>query len=335
MRIVAFISLLFPFSFLFAQNIKPIMIYDTTLIMDKSWNQGIHRGLLKFEEKTNIPVKEDSAVDVIKFKERVIDYVQKGYSPIMLNNVDDAKTNVLKKIMLDHPKTKFIIFNGTFRIPNAQYFVFSSQQSSFLAGYLASKKSKTGTLGFVGGMEIPIIKNFLCGFIKGAKHANPKTEIVYDFLGQDFSAWTSPKKAYTMASKQIENGADVVFAPAGGSSLGVHKAANEKQVYSIGVDSNQNYLYPGTVLTSTIVNVENAAFRGLIAIQKNIWGERKVMGLQENGVGLAFDEHNQSLISDSLRQELNELKAKIVLKEIDLPDYMFTQACKVGSKVIF
>ena len=329
------IIFLFLASFSLAKDIKPIMVYDTKVILDKSWNEAIHKGILKFEKKTNINVEEEILIDITVFKKQVSTYAQNGFNPIMLNNVDDAKTEALKKIMSEYPKARFIIFNGTFNIPNAQYFVFSNQESSFVAGYLASKKSQTKKLGFIGGMDIPLIKNFLCGYIKGAKHANPKTEVLYDFIATDFSAWSNPEKAYTLATAQINDGADVIFGPAGGSSLGVHKAANEKNVYSIGVDSNQNNLYPGTVLTSTMVRVDNAAFRALMAMQKNIWGEMKVMGFQENGVALAFDEHNEALVSHELRNELNNLKADIILKNIQLLDYMFHKECIVNGELLF
>ena len=327
--------LLFFISFLFAKDIKPIMVYDTKVILDKSWNEAIHRGILKFEKKTNIKVEEEICIDIKVFKTQISTYAKNGFNPIMLNNVDDAKTEALKKIMSEYPKARFIIFNGTFNIPNAQYFVFSNQESSFLAGYLASKKSETKRLGFVGGMDIPLIRNFLCGYIKGAKYANPKSEVFYDFIANDFSAWSNPEKAYTLSIKQINKGADVIYGPAGGSSLGVHKAANENNIYSIGVDSNQNYLYPGTILTSTMVRVDNAAFRALIAMKKNIWGEMKVMGFQENGVELAFDKYNKALISKELKSELDNLKADIVLKKIELNDYMFSQECKVDGEIIF
>ena len=336
MKKTFFIIFLLFQNLLFAENIKPVMIYDSELILDKSWNESIHNGLSKFTNKMNIEVKEVSIVKLEEFEKKVLHYAKEGYNPILINYLDQPKQTIIKKLMLKYPKKRFIIFNGTFNIPNAQYYIFSSQESSFLAGYLAAKKSETNKLGFIGGMDIPVIRNFLCGYTKGAKYANPSVEIVVEFIADNLSAWSSPDKAYTMATKQIENGVDIIFAPAGGSSLGVLKAASDKKKFSIGVDSNQNYLYPGSVLTSVVVRVDNASYRALMVAHRNIWREQiKIMGLQEKGVELAFDKYNAKLISNSLRDELAQLKADIILKKINLENYIFSKECALNDKKIF
>ncbi len=322
---------------LFANGVKPVMLYDTKEIFDKSWNEAIHKGIKKFEKRVNIKVEEASVLNIKEFRDKINYYTKNGYNPIMFNNLYQEKEEVIKKMILEYPKTRFIVFNGRFNIPNVHYFIFSNQESSFLAGYLASKQSKTKKLGFVGGMDIPLIRNFLCGYIKGAKYQNKNTKILYDFVGDDFSnAWNNKKAAFDLSSKQIKDGADIIFSPTGGSSLGALKAAHEKKVLGIGVDSNQNNIYPGSVLTSTMVRVDNAAFRSLMAAKRDIWGEQmKVMGLQENGVQLAFDKHNETLISKELRNELEHIKADIILKKIPLDDYTFTNTCKIENKVLF
>lgn len=315
-----------------ADGFKPVMIYDSDLILDKSWNEAIHNGLEKFKAKSGVAVEETVINNVKAFPGKAARYAKNGFSPIMLNNVDAVKGKAIQQIMLDFPKTRFIIFNGSFNVPNAHYFVFSNQESSFLAGFLASRKSRSKKLGFVGGMDIPLIRNFLCGYLKGAKHENPRSEVSYAYLGDDYNAWMNPEKAYQVASAQIVKGADVVFSPSGGSAQGALKAAHDKGVLGIGVDSNQNHLFPGSVLTSTMVRVDNAAFRALMAAQRNIWGEQtKNMGLQENGVELAFDRHNAALVPEALRAELDRLKADIVLGKIKLPAYSPEAKCVVDG----
>lgn len=320
----------------FAQNIKPVMVYDSEVLDDKSWNAAIHRGIVRFEKKFKIDVKETIILEVKDFEEKLNALAKEGYDPIIINNIDDEKQKAIKQVMLSYPKKRYIILNGSFNIPNADFFIFSYQEASFLAGYLASKKSKTGTVGFVGGMEIVAIKNFLCGYLKGAKYANPKVNVLYEYLGDDFRAWNNPEKAYDITAKQIGQGADVIFAPAGGSSVGSLKAAHEKGKLGIGVDSNQNNLYPGSVLTSVLVRVDNAAYMALTSAHRGLWRDQiKIMGLQEKGVDLAFDQHNASLVSQELRRELEHVQADIVLNKIDLPNYAQTRECVIGGEKLF
>tara|TARA_R110001583_G_scaffold9945_4_gene46307 strand:- start:15886 stop:16872 length:987 start_codon:yes stop_codon:yes gene_type:complete len=320
----------------FAANIRPVMIYDTNVIMDNSWNEVIHNGIVRFEQKMKIDVEEVNIVDVPSFTEKVSKYVEEGYGPIMLNNVDSGKDVILKEILYAYPQTRFIVFNGIFNIPNAFYFMFSYQESSFLAGYLASKKTKTNRLGFVGGMDIATIRSFLCGYISGARYYNPDIKVDWDFIGKDFLAWDRPEDAYQLALKQIDKGADIIFTPSGGSSIGALRATHERGVLGIGVDSNQNHLFPGSVLTSALVKVDNAVFRALLAAQRNIWGDQiKTMGLQENGVGLAYDKYNAPLISEKLRNEVEAVKEKIILKEIKINNYVHDKQCNINGEVLF
>ena len=334
---LGFFSLLFFVSSLaFAANIRPVMIYDTNVIMDNSWNEAIHNGIVRFEKKMKIDVEEVNIIDVPSFAKKVSKYVEEGYGPIMLNNVDSGKDVILKEILYAYPKTRFIVFNGIFNIPNAYYFMFSYQESSFLAGYLASKKSKTNRLGFVGGMDIASIRSFLCGYISGARYHNPDINVEWDFIGKDFLAWSRPEDAYHLALKQIDKGTDIIFTPSGGSSVGALRAAHERGVFGIGVDSNQNHLFPGSVLSSALVMVDNAVFRSLLAAKRNIWGDQiKIMGLQENGVALAYDKYNAPLISDKLRNEVEAVKEKIILKEIKVNNYMDDKQCNINGEVLF
>ena len=311
-----------------AAEIKPVMLYDSEKILDDSWNELIHNGVKRFERKTNIPVKEEVFLNNEHFTSQIYSLAKQGFNPIMTNNLDEEMQQTVKKVMLDYPSHRFIIFNGAYNIPNAHYFVFSTQESSFLAGYLAVKKSKTKKIGFVGGMDIPVIRNFLCGYLKGAHYADPDARVVYNYIGDSFSAWSNPEKAFSIAQNLIADGADVIFTPAGGSGLGALKAAHENGVLGIGVDQNQNHEFPGSVLTSAVVHVDNAAYRALMASYRNVWRDQlKVMGLQEKGVSLAFDKYNAPLVSDALRAEIETLQAKIILNEIELPNYILTNTC--------
>lgn len=319
-----------------AETFKPVMIYDSEVIDDDSWNAMIHQGIVRFEKRFGVDVVETIIVKAEEFDAKVKSLAAQGYNPIMVNNVNDAKQRAIKEVTLAYPKKHYIIFNGTINIPNADFFVFSYQEATFLAGYLASRKSQTDTIGFVGGMEIAVIKNFLCGYLNGAHYANPETKVLSTFIGDDYTAWNNREKAYELTTDQISQGADVIFSPAGGSSVGALKAAHDKGKLGVGVDSNQNHLYPGSVLTSVLVRVDNAAFMALNAAHRGMWRDKiKVMGLQENGVGLAFDEHNAHLISEELRKEIEIVKSKIILGEIKLPNFRDTNTCYVGGEKLF
>jgi basic membrane protein A len=322
-------------TFLFSSEIKPAMLFDADIIFDNAWSETIYNGLKKFEKKTDIPIAIFNEVDGDKAIVLLQKLAKDGYNPILLSFTEYRK-QAITQVMANYPKTRFIVLNGSLNMPNAHYISFSYQESSFLSGYLAAKKSKTQKIGFVGGAKIPVIKNFLCGYIKGAKYANKDIVIEHEYIGSDMHAFINPNRAYEIAKEQIKNGADVIFAPAGHSSVGALKAVNETKVYGIGVDSNQNGLYPGRILTSAMVRVDNAIMRALMAAKNNIWGpQMKIMGLQENGVELAFDEYNKNLVSEELRKDIERLIADIVLKKIELQHYAFKNECIYEGKKLF
>lgn len=322
-------------TFLFSNEIKPAILFDTDMIFDNAWNETIYNGIKKFEKKTNIPVTIFKEIDSDKAIVTLEELAKSDYNPILLSYTE-YRQKAITQIMANYPKTRFIILNGTLNMPNAHYISFSNQESSFLAGYLAAKKSKTNKIGFIGGAQISVIQNFLCGYIKGAKYANKDVLIDYTYIGLDFNAFISPDIAYDIALTQIKNGADVLFTAAGNSALGALRAADEHHVFGIGIDSNQNSLFPGSVLTSVMVRVDNAVFRSLMAAKSNIWGNQmKIMGLQEEGVELAFDTYNQGLISPELKKDIDIITADIILKKTVLPHYSFTNECIYNGKRLF
>lgn len=322
-------------TFLFSNEIKPAWIYDHENIFEGGWTETIYNGIKKFEKRTDIKTKlvfEDDANKTIKIiKELVLD----GYNTIILSSSKFTQ-NTLNSILRNHPKTRFIVFSGTSDMPNAHYITFANQESSFLAGYLAAKKSKTKKIGFLGGADMPVIRNFLCGYIKGAKYADKNVLIDYKYIGKDFAAWAASSAEYDIVTKQIKKGSDVIFVPAGSNSVRALQAAHDNNVYGIGVDANQNHLFPGSVLTSAMVRVDNAVFRALMATKANILGESiKAVGLQEKGVELAFDKYNKNLISKELRDQLDQIKSDIILKKINLQPYSSLNTCIYEGKKLF
>ena len=311
-----FLLLVLVSTFLFSNEIKPVWVYDYKNIFDHGWTETIYKGLKKFEKKTGIKSKLVFAKEANKAIKIIDKLVANGYNPVLVSSAKFTQST-LNKLLSNHPKTRFIIFSGISDMPNAYYIKFSNQESSFLAGYLAAKKSKTKKIGFLGGADIPVIRNFLCGYIKGAKYADKNILIDYKYLGHNFAEWAKSNAEYDIVTNQIKNGSDVIFAPAGSNSVRALKAAHDNHVYGIGVDANQNNLFPGSVLTSVIVRIDNAVLRALMAAKENLWGEEvQTVGLQEKGVGLAFDKYNKDLISKELRAQIDQITADIILKKL-------------------
>ena len=179
-----------------------------------------------------------------------------------------------------------------------QSIVFKEHEGSFLVGMAAAMASKTGKVGFVGGMDIPLIRKFALGYEEGAKYVNPKIEIFQNMTGTTPAAWNDPTRGGELARSQFDRGADVVYAAAGATGLGVLQAAKDKGRLAIGVDSNQNHLHPGTILTSMIKRVDLAVYEAFKTAKDGTWkaGVRN-LGVAESGVGYSVDEHNRKLIT--------------------------------------
>jgi basic membrane protein A len=204
--------------------------------------------------------------------------------------------------------------------------VFTENEGSYLVGMLAAMASKTGTVGFIGGMDIPLIRKFGCGFAEGVKAVNPDAKIVVNFTGTTPAAWNDPVKGAELAKGQKAQGADVIYAAAGGTGVGVLQAAADEGILSIGVDSNQNHLHPGKVLTSMLKRVDNAvydAFKEGTDLKPGI----NVMDLKAEGVGYALDDNNRALITPEMEEAVNAAAGKIKAGELKVHDYMSDDSC--------
>jgi basic membrane protein A len=211
-------------------------------------------------------------------------------------------------------------------LPNVQSVVFREHEGSFLVGMIAAMASRTAKVGFVGGMDIPLIRKFARGYNEGAKHANPQAEVFENMTGTTPAAWNDPTRGGELARSQIARGADVIYAAAGGTGIGVYQACREAGKFAIGVDSNQNYLHPGTMLTSMIKRVDVAVYEAMMGARNGTWqAGTKVLGLRENGVGWALDEHNRSLITADMERRVNEARDQIIAGRITVTDVTATR----------
>jgi basic membrane protein A len=207
--------------------------------------------------------------------------------------------------------------------PNVLSIVFKEHEGSFLVGMAAAMASKSGKVGFVGGMDIPLIRRFALGYEEGAKYVNPKIEIFQNMTGTTPAAWNDPTRGGELARSQFDRGADVVYAAAGATGLGVLQAAKDKGRLAIGVDSNQNYIHPGTILTSMIKRVDLAVYETFKIAREGLWksGVRS-LGVAEGGVGYTIDEYNRRLITADMENRLQQARADIMAGKIKVTDYM-------------
>jgi basic membrane protein A len=311
-----------------AQNtVKPAIVYSTGGKFDKSFNEGVSQGADKFKKETSIAVVEFEPTNETQFEQALRRFAQRGQDPIIA--VGFSQGVALDKVAKEALNTHFTIIDMVVPLPNVQSVVFKEHEGSFLVGVLAAMASKTGKVGFVGGMDIPLIRRFQCGYQKGIKYANPNAELIANMTGTTPAAWNDPGRGAELAKGQFDRGVDVVYAAAGSTGIGVLQAAKDRGKYAIGVDSNQNYLHPGTMLTSMIKRVDLAAYQSFKSMQANTWRPGvSVLGLKEGGVDWALDQYNEKLITSEMKAKVEAAKADIIAGKIVVHDYMSDNSCK-------
>jgi basic membrane protein A len=303
-----------------AADFTPAVIFDMGGKFDKSFNEAAYNGAEKFKAETGIPYLEFEVTNESQRDQALRRMARRGANVVIA--VGFSFATPLATIAKEYPDTKFVIIDSVVDAPNVQSVVFKEHEGSFLVGMAAAMASKTGKVGFVGGMDIPLIRNFAHGYEQGVKYVKPDAEVFVNMTGTTPAAWNDPAKGAELAQSQFDRGADVVYAAAGGTGLGVLQAAADSGKLSIGVDSNQNYLHPGSVLTSMLKRVDVAVYNAFKTAKDGTWqpGEKN-LGLAENGVGYALDENNRSLITPEMEKKLEDAKAKIISGELKVSPY--------------
>jgi basic membrane protein A len=310
----------------YAAEVKPAVVYDLGGKFDKSFNEGVFNGATKFKKDSGVDFR-DLEIQSDAQREQVLrKFAKDGFSPIM--TVGFAWETALKKVAPEFPETKFGIIDDVVDLPNVQSIVFKEHEGSFLVGVIAAKTSKTGKVGFVGGMDIPLISKFGCGYAQGVKYANDKGEVFANMTGTDFHAWNDPVKGGELAKSQIDRGADIVYAAAGATGQGVLKAAADAGKLGIGVDSDQDNLFPGHVLTSMLKHVDVATYNSFMAAKNGTWKPGvQVLGLKEGGVDYAVDEWNKRVLTPEAKAAADAAKADIISGKIQVHDYTSDSKC--------
>lgn len=305
-----------------AGHAQPAIVYDMGGKFDKSFNEAAYQGAERWKKDTGKTYLDFEIANEAQREQALRRMAEKGANPVI--GVGFSQGSSIEKVAKEFPKQSFVIIDSVVKAPNVESIVFKEQEGSFLVGVLAALTSKTGKVGFIGGMDIPLIRRFQCGYEQGAKFANPKIELVANMTGTTPSAWNDPARGGELAKSQFAKGVDVVFAAAGGTGVGIYQAAKDAGKYAIGVDSNQNHVQPGTMLSSMVKRIDNAVYNSANKTTPGI----TTLGLKEGGVDYAVDQYNAKLIAPAVKAKVDAAKADIIAGKIKVADYVADNACK-------
>ncbi|MBO6900708.1 MAG: BMP family ABC transporter substrate-binding protein [Rhizobiaceae bacterium] len=309
----------------YAEEIAPALLFDLGGKFDKSFNEASYNGAQKFSEETGIEYVEFEISNDAQREQALLRFAEDGRNPIVMAGFSWAAA--LEKVAAEFPDTHFAIIDMVVDLPNVRSVVYNEHEGSYLVGVLAAMASESKKVGFVGGMDIPLIRKFACGYVGGAKAAGA-TDVIQNYTGDTPAAWNDPTKGGEITKSQMSQGADVVYAAAGGTGVGVLQAAADAGNLGIGVDSNQNYLHPGKVLTSMLKRVDVAVYNAFMDAKNGEFTTGfNVLGLAEDGVGYALDDNNASLITDEMKAAVEKAKADIIAGTVTVHDYMSDNNC--------
>lgn len=304
------------------------IVYDAGGKFDKSFNQSASTGAERFKKETGIGFLEAQANSDTQAEQVLRGLARKKLDLIVA--VGFSQSQAVQKVAKEFPAVHFVVIDGVAQGNNVTSVLFKEEEGSYLVGAAAAMASKTKKVGFIGGMDIPLIRAFACGYSQGAKAITPKIDVLQNMVGTTSAAWNDPAKGGELARAQFERGADVVFAVAGGSGMGALQQAKEKGKLAIGVDSNQNYLHPGSMLTSMVKHVDNAVYTEFTEAKNGTWKPGVVkLGLKEGGVDWVLDKDNRAVVTPAMEKKVNEIKADIVSGKIKVIDYRANSSCPV------
>lgn len=285
-------------------DMQPGVIYAIGQKFDRSFNENAFMAMERFEADYGIGFLEYEPRAVSEFDQAVAAMAERGATHIICVGFYWAEP--LSALAPEYPDLRFVLIDSVVDAPNVLSITFEEQEGSFLAGVMAAHASSTGTIGFVAAMDIPLLRKFSDGFEAGALWVNEAAEVLFNVVGETPAAFSDPTTGKEVALSQAARGADVIFAGAGASNFGIFQAAVEEGIYAIGVDSNQNMLHPGTILTSMVKRVDVAVFGALeLAWNRNWAPGHRILGLREGGVDVAIDTHNRPELTDAMLADLD------------------------------
>jgi basic membrane protein A len=310
------------------QAVTPAVVYDLGGKFDKSFNEAAYTGAERFKRETNVEYRDFEIQNDAQREQALRNFAQRGQNPIVA--VGFSFRAALEKVAAEFPNTRFSIIDSVVNLPNVQSIVFKEHEGSYLVGVLAGLATKKNTVGFVGGMDIPLIRRFACGYVQGVKAAKPGANVIQNMTGTTGAAFRDPVRGGELARGQISQGADVIYHASGATGIGVLQAAADGGALGIGVDSNQNALHPGKILTSMLKRVDVAVHASFTAARAGNWKPgTTVLGLAEGGVDWADDANNAPLITAEMRAAVTKAADDIKAGRVTVHDFMSNSACPV------
>jgi basic membrane protein A len=311
-----------------AQTFAPAVVYDLGGRFDKSFNEGAYVGAERFKRETGIEYRDFEIRNDVQREQALRNFAQRGQNPIVA--VGFGFRAAMEKVAAEFPNTRFGIIDSAVNLPNVQSVLFKEHEGSYLVGLLAGLRTQSGTIGFVGGMDIPLIRKFACGYVQGARAARPDIRVIQNMTGTTGAAFSDPVRGAELARGQMAQGADIVFHAAGATGTGVLQAVADAGKLGIGVDSNQNALHPGRVLTSMLKRVDVAVFQAFSTARAGTWRPGvTVLGLAEDGIDWADDASNAPLITPELRAAVAKAAEDIKAGRVAVHDFMATNSCPI------
>ena len=305
------------------------IVFDVGGKDDRSFNAAAWQGVTRAAKDFPLVVRDVEPGDPTSIEPAIRAFAERGYDLIIGVGFDEAPT--VESVAKDYPNLNFAIVDSVIGLPNVASLIFKEHEGSYLVGMIAAMTSKSGTIGFLGGMDIPLLHKFEVGYEEGARSINPGVRVIPNYVGVTGAAWNDPVKGKELARTQIEKGADVIFTAAGNSGLGAFDAVEQygkddqgrARKFVIGVDSNQNWVKPGYVLTSMVKRVDNAVYQIIRdRVEHRTLGGIHVYGLDNDGVGYAVDEYNKTLLPAETIHALDETKRKIISGQIKVTNAM-------------
>lgn len=310
----------------YAAELKPAVVYDFGGKFDKSFNEAAYNGAAKYKADHGTNYREFEIQNDAQREQALRKFAQDGNSPVVIAGF--SAVSAIEKVSKEFPDTKFVIIDAIVEGPNVRSVVFKEEEGGYLVGLLAAMASKTGTVSFVGGMDVPLIRRFYCGYAIGAIEGKKGTKVLNNWTGDTPAAWNDPAKGSEIAKAQMDQGSDVIYHAAGGTGIGVLQAAADAGKLGIGVDSNQNGLHPGHVLTSMVKGVDTAVYKAFADVAADTFTAGIVqMGLKDDGVSYAMDENNAKLITPEMKAAVEAAKADIISGKIKVHDYTTDNKC--------
>jgi basic membrane protein A len=305
-----------------AASAQPAVIFELGGKFDRSFNQAAWEGAERWKRETGQNYLEFEIANAAQREQAVRRFAQRGADPVVA--IGFPMASAVAKVARDFPQQRFAIVDMVVNQPNVQSFVYREHEGAFLVGILAAMASQTGQVGFVGGQDIPLVRKFLCGYEQGARYAVPTVKLSSAMTGTTPQAWVDPVRGAELARSQIAQGADVVWAAAGTTGLGVMQATADAGKLAIGVDSNQNHLHPGRVLTSLVKRVDLAVYDAFQGVKPGV----TALGLKEDAMVLAMDEHNARLVTPAMHQAVDKARADIIAGRLKVIDYTVSGQCR-------